>query len=132
MPAPEYQRELGWSALRGDDPEGVLPARADLAGEGHAEAGVAVGVEGQLFPVQPHLGAAVNPFELQNHVPVRPLRRGVQDLLVDIVAALKPARVGPAGGLGRAGLSEHGVVGEGDGDSLVLLTQVGDGPASRK
>lgn len=78
--------------------------------------------------VDKDLRVSVYAFKLQEHRPIRPLCRSFKGFLIDIVPAHEPPRVDPAGGLRRAGLREHGVVGKGDGDGPVLLPQGGDSP----
>ena len=123
---------VGLVGVAGDDPDMILTVCSKQAVQSHEKAGVASGLKGGLAVVDKDLRIPVYALKLQKHGPVRPLRRDVEGLLVDVVIALKPASVGPAGGLRRPRLGEHGVVGERDSDGLVFLAHAGYKPVGVK
>ena len=101
---------IGLVGVSGNDPEGVLYSQADSASERYVEASIAVGVGGDLLPIQPYLSVVINSFKLQDHIPIGPFYRGSEGLFIDVIPPGEPSGVGSSCPFRRAGLGEHGIM----------------------
>ena len=103
MPAPEYQRLLGWSAFAGDHLQHVFGIKVQLPGQVYLEVGVAVGVERQLLAVEPDFGVVVHALEFQHKgLALQGCIRG-EAFFVKVIIALVPAVLVPPGAVSVRG-----------------------------
>ena len=108
---------VGLVGVAGDDLQGVFLVCTEFSRQVYIEVGVAVGSEGQLLPIEPHLGVVVYPLELQHgRLPCQGFIRG-KYVCVKVVTPFIPPGVHTTGRGGRPGLKQGGIVGQGNGRS---------------
>ena len=105
---------VGLVGVAGDHLQHIFGIKGQFAGQVHRTIGVSVGVEGQLFAVEPDLGVVVHALKLQGKGLALQGRLRRKALFVQVVKALVPAGVGAAGGSFRARLVHGCVMGQGD------------------
>ena len=120
---------VGLVGVAGDDRQLVFPLPQPGV-QVHIEIGVAIGAEGGLLAVEPHLGIAVHALKFQGKALVPQGIGQGERLAVFVIPAGKPGHIAAAGGVGRARLGAHGVVGHRDGDGFPLPAHGAAGPAA--
>ena len=128
MPVPEYQRLLGWSALRAMTRSSLSSPYLKYLSGVHVEVGVAVGAEGGLLPVEIHLRVVVDALELEEDALPLPFTGNVKPLCVLVIAADVPADIAFAGAPGASRLIDHGVVRNSDRPDRSLSGEAPDHP----
>ena len=120
---------VGLVGVAGDDADLVRFAGGQRVGHVDAEIRVAVGAEGELHPVHPHLGVVVDAFELKQQSPAGQLGAGRIGLDVFVVAAVEPAGVDAARGVLMARFADHGVMRQAYGRERFVRIQMAVGPS---
>ena len=125
---------VGLLGVAGEHAQAVL-AFDERGGEVDVEIRVAIGPLGDLFAVEVDFGVAVHALELQQGAAARREGRAVygavfvgKGLFVGVVAAFEPADVRAAAAGGGALFREHGVVRQGHGALVRLLSHLAEEP----